>query len=307
LEGRDPLAPPVVKKPKLETDGSTFQQDGMAVDADIDAKPARTWRPACERYAEFMQEQWEMDAAEEEEAKIELSKWQENTKREEEKAEIRKKKRREAEAKRKAKKAAEIEAKKREAMGLPSREDGTATPNQLIVPSFVGSLGPGFTSSAHPSPSPLRYSTAAYDLDREIEAAALESERNSAAPRERSSTSELAERSHYDGLLEEDGIIVDQEQEQREGERDESEFGIRVELADGHSPAPTTTSYIGHGGSEYTSDFQEEEEREQEEGFEIYADVEEGEEEEEGETDERGTKQRIEYTREEEEEEEEDR
>ncbi|KAI6109038.1 hypothetical protein EDD16DRAFT_1522770, partial [Pisolithus croceorrhizus] len=31
---------------------------------------ARTWRPICERYSEFMQEQWDLDAQEEEEAKL---------------------------------------------------------------------------------------------------------------------------------------------------------------------------------------------------------------------------------------------
>ena len=34
----------------------------------------RTWRPACERYAEFMAEQWALDAQEEEEARVEASK-----------------------------------------------------------------------------------------------------------------------------------------------------------------------------------------------------------------------------------------
>ncbi|KAI6150304.1 hypothetical protein BKA82DRAFT_4338154 [Pisolithus tinctorius] len=33
----------------------------------------RTWRPICERYPEFMQEQWDLDAREEEEAKVEIA------------------------------------------------------------------------------------------------------------------------------------------------------------------------------------------------------------------------------------------
>lgn len=296
LEGRDLFVPPA-KEAELHSGGS--------VPTDVDVKPMRTWRPACERYVEFMQEEWNLDAQEEEEAKVELSKWQETTKREEEKAEQRRQKRREADARRRAKKA--VEAKKREAMGLPPKEDGgAATPNQLSVPGATGALGAGYPASTYPSPSPLRYSTAAYDLDREIEAAALESERNSVAPQERSTTSEPPESSHYDAQPEEDGMIVDQgllKEGTEKEEHEQSDIGIRVELADGHSPAPTAASYAGHGGSEYTSDFQEEDEREQEE-VENYVEPREGEEEEEEEVDERRVRPRVEYVREEEEEEE---
>ncbi|KXN82568.1 Set1 complex component ash2 [Leucoagaricus sp. SymC.cos] len=304
LEGRDPLAPPT-KKPKLDSNGSAPTQDGVE-EGEVDIKTTRTWRPACERYAEFMQEQWELDAIEEEEAKVELTKWHEATKREEEKAEQRKQKRREADARRRAKKAAEAEAKKREAMELPPKEEvGTATPNQLGVPGVVSALGgAGYTSSAYPSPSPLRYSTAAYDLDREIEAAALESGRSSAIPRDRSATSEPQEPSQYQ--TPEEGMVQDQGHDQGEEEKPEQgDVGIRVELAEGHSPAPTAASYVGHGGSEYASDFPEEE-REQEEASEAYGDAGEGEEEEEAEADEGRIRPRVQYVREEEEEEEED-
>jgi COMPASS component BRE2 len=36
-----------------------------------DATVPRTWRPLCERYAEFMEEQWELDQVEEEQARVE--------------------------------------------------------------------------------------------------------------------------------------------------------------------------------------------------------------------------------------------
>ncbi|KAF9452255.1 hypothetical protein P691DRAFT_805137 [Macrolepiota fuliginosa MF-IS2] len=314
LEGKDPLALPV----KTEASGPT--QRGMDGGADIDVKPTRTWRPACERYAEFMQEQWDLDALEEEEAKVELTRWQETTKREEEKAEQRRKKRREADAKRRAKKAIEAEAKKREALGLLPREDmvgGAVTLSQLNVPGVgigVGAFAGGYASSAYPSPSPLRHSTAAYDLDREIEAAALESERNSTAPRERSTTSEPQEHSHYGERVEEDGMAIDQVDQREEEEELEPGgtmihgMGIKAEVPDGHSPAPTAGSYIGLGGSEYAgSEFQEDEEREQEEGVDAYPEVEEGEEEEEGEFSVRRVRPGVEYVREEEEEEEEER
>lgn len=304
LEGRDPLAPPE-KKPKLDPGGSEPAPNGMNVDADVDVKPMRTWRPACERYVEFMQEQWDLDALEEEEARVELKKWNETTKREEEKAEQRKQKRRETDAKRRVKKAAEAEAKKREAMGLPPKEEGgVVTPNQLSVAGAVGGFGTGHTSSGYPSPSPLRYSTAAYDLDREIEAAALELESNSAVPRGPSTPSEIPEPSHDDGPQDVDGTDQTYVQDQKERDYEQADVGIRVELADGHSPAPTATSYVGLAGSEYASDFQEEEEHGTEEAGEFYAEQEEGERDEEGDVDGRRIRQKIEYLRQEEEEEE---
>lgn len=44
--------------------------DGTAASGDN----AKTWRPICERYPEFMEEQWALDALEEEEAKVEADK-----------------------------------------------------------------------------------------------------------------------------------------------------------------------------------------------------------------------------------------
>lgn len=41
----------------------------LAGDPDSADTKTRTWRPICERYAEFMQEQWDLDAKEEEDAK----------------------------------------------------------------------------------------------------------------------------------------------------------------------------------------------------------------------------------------------
>lgn len=40
---------------------------------DIKPSPQRTWRPMCERYPEFMQDQWDFDKREEEEAKVEAA------------------------------------------------------------------------------------------------------------------------------------------------------------------------------------------------------------------------------------------
>lgn len=307
LDGRDPFAPPASNPEiKLETSGGNRSQ--MDTDPDLDVKPTKTWRPACERYAEFMREQWELDEFEEEEARSDLTRWQENNKREEEKAEQRKKKRREADAKRKAKKAAETDVKKREVSLL--KEDlererlGAANASNLLGGPLMLGIGLGgatsHTSSSYPSPSPLRFSTAAYDLDKEIEAAALGSERSSIVPRGRSTTSEPQEQSPP-----EEGDLVIGPETNREHERKEGESGIGFKVSDGHSPTPTAGSYVGPGGSEYASDFQEDAEREPEENGAGYGEPEEVEEEEEGEVEDRRVKPKIEYVREEEEEEEE--
>jgi len=308
FEGRDPLVPPPVSNPEPNPVTSGENRSEMDTDLDMDVKPTRTWRPACERYAEFMREQWELDEIEEEEARKELARWQENSKREEEKAEQRKKKKREADAKRKAKKVAEADTKKREASllkeDLEREKPAAATMSNPVGGPLLLGIGLGgatsHTSSSYPSPSPLRFSTAAYDLDKEIEAAALESGRSSAVPRGRSATSEPQERSPP----EEGEMVVDQENNGGH-EWKEGESVLEIKAPEGHSPAPTAGSYVGPGGSEYASDFQEDVEREPEGSTAGYGEPEEVEEEEEGEIEDRRVKPKIEYVREEEEEEEE--
>lgn len=102
----------------------------------------RTWRPACERYPEFMAEQWQLDAQEEEEARAEASKVAAAEKADAEKKAQRAKKRQQTEARKRAKKAAE--------QATPGADDdrfGPATP--------IAGLG---------QPSPLRHGTT-YDMD----------------------------------------------------------------------------------------------------------------------------------------------
>ncbi|KAF8911123.1 hypothetical protein CPB84DRAFT_1763375 [Gymnopilus junonius] len=129
----------------------------------------RTWRPACERYPEFMQEEWAFDALEEEDAKVELAKYAAAEKAEEEKRKQREKKRQQAEARRKAKKeaalaqqvvdAAVIEEEKERGRAA-ERERYSSLPLSGVFP-LPGTLyGPGGHFPAHPSPSPLRHFTA---------------------------------------------------------------------------------------------------------------------------------------------------
>ena len=63
----------------------------------------RTWRPLCERYAEFMEEQWELDEVEEEHARVEAAQRAVNVKAGTEEKTERDRKRAQASAKRRAK------------------------------------------------------------------------------------------------------------------------------------------------------------------------------------------------------------
>jgi COMPASS component BRE2 len=63
----------------------------------------RTWRPLCERYAEFMEEQWELDGMEEEHAHVEATQRAVNVKSEAEAKIERERKRAQASAKKRAK------------------------------------------------------------------------------------------------------------------------------------------------------------------------------------------------------------
>ncbi|KAF6764794.1 hypothetical protein DFP72DRAFT_322907 [Ephemerocybe angulata] len=73
LDGRPQPAEPVKTEPLAEA-----SLNEVKMDVDGEAKPTvknnATWRPAVERYPEFMKEQWALDALEEEEAKAELQK-----------------------------------------------------------------------------------------------------------------------------------------------------------------------------------------------------------------------------------------
>jgi COMPASS component BRE2 len=91
----------------------------------------RTWRPVCDRYSEYMREQWNLDAKEEEEAEVEAIHRSALDKAEAEKKIQRDKKRQQAEARKKAKKAAE--GTQREPAAMP--EDDRSEPTiQLVAP-----------------------------------------------------------------------------------------------------------------------------------------------------------------------------
>ncbi|KAG6821077.1 hypothetical protein H0H93_007236 [Arthromyces matolae] len=122
------------------------------IDALLDGKPdeetERTWRPACDRYAEFMQEQWALDEIEEVEAKEEALRAAANEKVELAKKAEREKKKQQTEARKRAKRPGTIEKQ-----GTPASID-----EERSTPGLSQLNGPG-------QPSPLRYGTtyAAYE------------------------------------------------------------------------------------------------------------------------------------------------
>lgn len=129
-----------------------------------DIKPQQTWQPACERYAQFMQEEWAFDAVEEEEAKVELEKLAAADKLEEDKRKQREKKRQQAEARRAADARRRAEEKARKAAEARAARAGGSEhefPTATLIPSSSASPYPAFAPERNqPSPSPLRHSTA---------------------------------------------------------------------------------------------------------------------------------------------------
>ncbi|KAG5652342.1 hypothetical protein H0H81_005363 [Sphagnurus paluster] len=117
----------------------------------------RTWRPACERYPEFMAEQWALDEIEEEEARAEAARAAIHEKAEAAKKAERNKKRQQAEARKRAKVAA-LEQQQLQMHANAGADEERST-------SGLGLLGFGY-----PSPSPLRHGTT-YG-DGEVESAA---------------------------------------------------------------------------------------------------------------------------------------
>lgn len=59
--------------PPNDIDALLDGREALIVSSEEDVKPQPTWRPMCERYAEYMQEQWALDEVDEEEAKVAIA------------------------------------------------------------------------------------------------------------------------------------------------------------------------------------------------------------------------------------------
>lgn len=188
-----PAAPTPDAKPQPDTDvpmhfDDTTQPDNTVSPIPIDVafappadpKPERTWLPACDRYAQFMVEEWAFDDVEAEEARVELANIAAADKIEEDKRKQREKKRLQAEARRaadarrraeeKVRKANEAKAAKLAAVGAGVGEHDarmTPPPVMLYAP-YTTSHSPFAPERNQPSPSPLRHSTA-FEPDGSVE------------------------------------------------------------------------------------------------------------------------------------------
>ncbi|KAF5365718.1 hypothetical protein D9758_003278 [Tetrapyrgos nigripes] len=130
-----------------------------------DQKP--TWRPICERYAEFMEEQWQLDEFDEEEAKEEFARSDAQERAAAEKQAQRQKKKQQAEARKRAK----MQPKERS----PTVGDDDRTSYAGAQPSPLRHATTAPEESGDPDderlvyggaqPSPLRHTTAAYEPD----------------------------------------------------------------------------------------------------------------------------------------------
>ncbi|KAG6885132.1 hypothetical protein C0993_005598 [Termitomyces sp. T159_Od127] len=118
------------------------------LDGTVGTASERTWRPACERYAEFMAEQWALDAVEEEEAKADALRAAAHEKAEAAKKAEREKKKHAAEARKRAKLAAAATAEAQQGLrGTPGAAD-----DERSTPGLSALAGLG-------QPSPLRHGT----------------------------------------------------------------------------------------------------------------------------------------------------
>ncbi|KAG6831192.1 hypothetical protein H0H92_012332 [Tricholoma furcatifolium] len=117
-----------------------------------DEKAERTWRPACERYSEFMREQWALDEVEEKEAREEAVRLESQEKAEAAKKAEKDKKKQRAEARKRAKLAA-AELQQQRIPGTPSSVD-----EERLTPGLSTLTGLG-------QPSPLRHGMTYFDYE----------------------------------------------------------------------------------------------------------------------------------------------
>ncbi|TDL27578.1 hypothetical protein BD410DRAFT_782697 [Rickenella mellea] len=137
----------------------------LAGDSDSADTKTRTWRPLCERYAEFMAEQWELDAEEENDAKAESHPQPQPQQPQpqpgkvvndevEAKAAVRREKKRISEQKRRARKAEELKAvRAREKLFGADMSSPTSALGDRFGPAATGLIVEHFSDFVH-SPAP---------------------------------------------------------------------------------------------------------------------------------------------------------
>ena len=108
------------------------------------ASSTRTWRPLCERYAEFMEEQWALDKLEEEHARVEAAHRAVNVQAEAEKKTERERKRAHANAKKRAKRDDTAAA------STPGAATATTSTGHLTPAMAYGGANTASTSTPQP-------------------------------------------------------------------------------------------------------------------------------------------------------------
>ena len=111
--------------------------------SDAATTSTRTWRPLCERYAEFMEEQWALDKLEEENARVEAAQRAVNVQTEAEKKIERDRKRAQANAKKRAK-------REEGAASTPGATTATASAGYLSAAAAHGGTNTASTSTPQP-------------------------------------------------------------------------------------------------------------------------------------------------------------
>ncbi|KAJ6455730.1 hypothetical protein C8R45DRAFT_1035512 [Mycena sanguinolenta] len=140
----------------------------------------QNWRPTCDRYAEFMAEQWALDAVEEEEASAEAVRSAAVEKAQADKKAQRNKKRQQTEARKRAKIALETTSSAVADDGTPTTTGNVSGPGQpsplrhgtAYMPDTPESAqysdDPSHTFHFSGNPSPLRQTTATVSMDSDV-------------------------------------------------------------------------------------------------------------------------------------------
>jgi len=196
----------------------------------------RAWRPLCERYAEFMAEQWELDKKEEESARTEAAERAEAERAEAEKKAQRERKRAQAEARKREKRMAET------AVAGSTVQDSTADPETSLQPQDESAMSVEDDRFGPNVSIPLEVTQARYLLP--TTAPDLLTERtNSPAPTVDSSVDILGAQSGYNS--ESVGVA---EPEEDEEEEEESETTAAYAAYGPYQPYPHTQHYHYRSG-----------------------------------------------------------
>ncbi|KAH9001630.1 hypothetical protein EDB92DRAFT_1932089 [Lactarius akahatsu] len=102
------------------------------------AGAARTWRPLCERYSEFMEEQWALDRIEEEQARVEAAQRAATVQAEAEKKSERERKRAQANAKKRARPHAGAGSHAASNTPQPEREESAPLTEDVTMRPLIG-------------------------------------------------------------------------------------------------------------------------------------------------------------------------